>query len=145
MLGALLAFEHLFPAHQQTDLPEGIWKVLSGVTWPKPDNAAADFSKPQFSSQIKALNGTRITISGYLIPTDLYSSTHSLIISAYPVQNCFFCGGAGLESVIEVYPAKKANYLMKKLTFRGTLVLNETDPQHMIYQLKNAERVFGDE
>ncbi len=139
----LLAFDNfVLPHAQQPAQVPGIWKTLSQVSWPlTPDG----FSKPQFSDEVKKLNGSVITITGYLIPTDMHSSSSAVMLSAYPVQNCFFCGGAGPESVVEVYPAAKANYLMKKLTFRGTLVLNTHDAEHMIYQLKDAERIFLDE
>ncbi|MCU0355609.1 MAG: hypothetical protein MUD08_18015 [Cytophagales bacterium] len=131
---------------EQTQPPaEGIWKTLSQVSWPLGGISDIDLGKPQFSDAVKKLNGTVITVSGYVIPTDLHSSVKTLIVSAYPVQSCFFCGGAGPESVMEIYPKRKENYLLKKLTFRGTLVLNDSNPEHMIYQLKNAERVFLEE
>ncbi len=139
----LLAFDNfVLPRTRQPAQVPGIWKTLSQVSWPStPDG----FSNPQFSNEVKKLNGSVITISGYLVPTDLHSSSSAVMISAYPVQSCFFCGGAGPESVIEVYPKQKDNYLLKKLTFRGTLVLNTHDAEHMVYQLKNAERIFLDE
>ena len=131
---------------EQTQPPaEGIWKTLSQVSWPSGRISDIDLGKPQFSDAVKKLNGAVVTVSGYVIPTDLHSSVKTLIVSAYPVQSCFFCGGAGPESVMEIYPKRTESYLMKKLTFRGTLVLNDSDPEHMIYQLKNAERVFLEE
>lgn len=142
-LAALVAVDNLTPTRQTAGLPpEGIWKILSEMTWRLPESLSDAGARPQFSPRIRALNGTSVTIGGYLIPTDLHGTAGTLILSAYPVQSCFFCGGAGPESVVEVHPAKKANYLMKKLVFRGKLVLNETDPERMVYQLENAERVF---
>lgn len=117
-----------------------IWQILAQVSWP-----ADDSFRPRFSDPIQKLNGSVVTISGYLIPTDMHGAGNTILLSAYPVQSCFFCGGAGLESVVEIYPRQKTIYLMKKLTFRGTLVLNDHDPEHLLYQLKNAERIFGED
>lgn len=143
LLATLVAVDNLAPARQTAKPPpDGIWKILSEMTWQLPEKPSDAEARPRFSQRVRALNGTTVTIGGYLIPTDLHGSAGTLMLSAYPVQSCFFCGGAGPESVVEVYPARKANYLMKRLVFRGTLVLNETDPEHMVYQLKNAVRVF---
>lgn len=130
---------------QKNPPPDSLWQTLAQVQWKSPDLTNTAFGKPQFSVGVKALHSKTVTISGYVIPTDLHSAASGLILSAYPVQSCFFCGGAGPESVIEVHPKKKQNYLSRKLTFRGTLLLNDTDPNQMIYQLKNAERVFTEE
>ena len=90
---------------------------------------------------ITKLHGQEITITGYHIPVMEQSL---VILSKYPNANCFFCGGAGMESIMEVRLVKEASrrFLMDEvLTFKGTLHVNTTDYQLVSYILRNAELV----
>ena len=67
-----------------------------------------------------------------------------VILSKYPNANCFFCGGAGLESIVEVRLTKapKRRFLMDEiLTFKGTMHVNTTDYSLVSFILINAELV----
>jgi hypothetical protein len=99
---------------------------------------------PVFSPEIIALNGQEIRVTGYMVPLTVHNvGTDFLVLSAYPVRSCFFCGGAGPETVMEVYPKNgDKNYLMERISFTGRLELNADDPEHLIYLLKNAEISF---
>ena len=82
-----------------------IWDILMKVKWVKTYDKKYKTNNyaPKFTKEIQALNGKIITIKGYLIPVDLYGGGEFAIISALPVANCFFCGGAGPETVMEIY------------------------------------------
>src|SRR5688572_6822082 len=58
------------------------------------------FLFPIFESEIKGYEGKQITLKGHYLPYDLPGET-SVVISKYPYSACFFCGGAGPESVAE--------------------------------------------
>ncbi len=58
--------------------------------------------------ELRALDGQRIRIRGYLIPTSV--SGNMVVVSAFPMASCFFCGGAGPESMVEVFPAEKLRF-----------------------------------
>ena len=63
-----------------------------------------------------------------------------IILSKFPYSQCFFCGGAGPESVAEIYfsskrPRLKADQL---ITVTGLLKLNALDINHMNFILENA-------
>ena len=65
-----------------------------------------------------------------------------VVLSKYPNANCFFCGGAGLESIMEVRLKEKPEQrfeMDEKLTFRGKLVVNSTDYNILSFILEDAE------
>ena len=98
------------------------------------------FLVPEFDSTIRALEGKEISIRGYYMPIDLVDS-HAIILSRYPYAQCFFCGGAGPESVVEVifsaeHPKLKTDQI---ITVRGKLRLNDTDINHLNFILDNVE------
>jgi hypothetical protein len=124
-----------------------IWQTLFKVTWQKkysPElKTKVDF--PKFSPEVKALDGKEIVISGYVLPTDLYEGNF-VVLSAYPMAQCFFCGGAGPESVIEVYTRnKRRSFATERVTFKGKLELNDNDYSHLIYKLNDAVQYFETE
>jgi uncharacterized membrane protein (UPF0127 family) len=82
-----------------------------------------------------------ITISGYWIPV---GQKDVIVLSKFPYAKCFFCGGAGIESIIEVKPKNSKKYKFKvddKITFRGQLVLNDQDWQRAWFILNDAELI----
>ena len=64
-----------------------------------------------------------------------------MILSKYPMAECFFCGGAGPESVAVVYlknsPTKRPK-LDQIIKVRGILQLNATDVEEMTFIIQNA-------
>ena len=49
---------------------------------------------PTFSPDLKAMEGKEITIEGYYVPFAPEDGKY-IIISKFPMSQCFFCGGAG--------------------------------------------------
>ena len=62
------------------------------------------------------------------------------MLSAYPYTQCFFCGGAGPESVIDVLAEELTNHFSMDdiVTFEGQLRLNATDLNYLNYILEDA-------
>ncbi len=116
------------------------WQHLSRIVFE--DKRVSDtllLMFPIFHDDIKALDGQKVQIKGYVIP--LGEETGKLhFLSAYPMSQCFFCGGAGPESVMDVQTHKihKEFKMDDILTFRGTLQLNDTNLDYMNYILKDA-------
>jgi hypothetical protein len=94
---------------------------------------------PLFSEKQRKLNLKKITITGYIIPVDATSNTY--VLSAYPFSSCFFCGNAGPESVMAIYFKGKTRTFKtdERLTLTGTLRLNDTDIDELVYILEDAE------
>ena len=126
---------------------DNIWKTLKEVTWKYKysEEFKAKVAYPDFGASIKALENKEVTITGFVVPVEMYAGEGQefLILSAFPASSCFFCGGAGPESVIEVYPTSESAFssLKRTVTFKGKLELNPDDFSHLIYILRDAEYV----
>jgi len=97
------------------------------------------FLVPFFDQRIRSLEGTEIILKGYHIPFDL--PKNQLIISKTPNASCFFCGGAGPESVAEINLKSNAPKLKvdQIISVKGKLKLNDKDINHMNFILVEAE------
>jgi hypothetical protein len=91
---------------------------------------------PSFSEELKKLQGKEITVQGYYVPFAAEGGDF-IIISKYPMSQCYFCGGGGPESVVEVYfTDEDAKFGQDDLiTIKGKLKLNENDMEHMPFMV----------
>lgn len=126
------------------DTTDSIWKILDEVDWKRKYNAEFDamVAHPVFGKSIKELEGKVIDIPGFIIPVDYYSGDGEyIVLSRYPASSCFFCGGGGPESVVEVYLKNKKDYYSvgRVQHIKGKLKLNPNDFNHLIYILEDAE------
>lgn len=129
----VLFFSLFAPAISQTEIG---WEALRDVTFGGAENSVW---RPAFGESVRKLDKTTIVIRGYLIPLDAEKNTYAL--SSLSFANCYFCGGAGLETIIELeFREKDISFKVDDFRrIRGELVLNPDDPNHLIYILKNAE------
>lgn len=135
-----------FTAHAQSDDAASLdvavagWPTLARVTFTKEydELLGLKVDKPVFSKAVKELDGKRITLRGYVIPTEGYKSHKEFVFSAYPYSMCFFCGGAGPETVIEVFANEPIEYSAEAVEITGTLRLNGDDPNALMYRLEDA-------
>jgi len=144
---ALLLFCALFfvsgTAVQAQDT--NLWKTLSKITYEKKFDELLGFKVdvPVFGEGIKALEGEIVEVSGYIVPVEGYKSHTEFVFSAYPYNMCFFCGGAGPETVMEVTSKEPVKYSTERVKLRGKLLLNSDDINRLMYVLINAELVKG--
>jgi hypothetical protein len=122
---------------------EGIWKTLSRITYKKEYNELMGFKVdvPVFSPEVKKLEGKVVTVRGYIIPVEGYKSHTEFVFSAFPYSMCFFCGGAGPETVMEIYAKRPVEYSAEAITLRGKLSLNDSDINRLIYAMTDVELV----
>lgn len=123
--------------------PSLIWPKLYDITFVKATDDLGEFDKPVFTDKVKALNGKVITLPGYMVPFENGFKGAHFMFSSMPLNACFFCGVGGPETVIEVNSKAVVSYTEKPIEIKGTLRLNEKDPEKMIYILDNAE-IVGD-
>lgn len=98
-----------------------------------------EMDMPKFSEELKAWGGKRVTLSGYVIPLGAGEEEKYFVLSRFPFNNCFFCGNAGPETVMEVYASDKITLQDMHVQVTGILKLNSTDPLHLFYVLSEAE------
>lgn len=131
-------------AQKKTGIKTNTWQTLGLVTFDTKfdEMLGIDIQIPKFSPAVKKLNGKTITLQGYILPLEGRRSQKYFIFSAYPYNLCYFCGGAGIESVAEVYCNESIKYTTKMITIKGTLSLNTSgDLDKMIYTLSNVRKV----
>jgi hypothetical protein len=119
------------------------WKDLSKVEFEDRMNHELNtmIAYPLFHPSIKKLDGKTIQIKGYVIPFEETGDESIVILSAFPFSSCFFCGGAGPETVMDVQ-LKKQPIRFKQdalVSFKGKLRLNDTDLDYLNYILDEAE------
>jgi len=119
--------------------PSLTWPKLYNVTWQKQNDAQGEFEKPIFANETLALAGKEITLPGYMVPFENGMKGSHFILSSLPLNACFFCGVGGPESVVEIFLINAVPYTDKPIEVKGKLYINTTDPDQMIYVLKNAE------
>lgn len=121
------------------------WINLADVTFEeKKDSVEALFSynHATFGENLLALAGHEVSITGYMIPIDPMGI--NFVLSRNPNSSCFFCGGAGPETVLQLNMKKrtlKRYSTDDRLTFKGKLQLNEKDIDRLTYVLEEAEEL----
>jgi hypothetical protein len=127
----------------QTNAQESTWKTLAKITYTKQYDELMGFKVdvPVFSEDIKAMEGKEVEVKGYIIPVEGYKSHKEFIFSAFPYTMCFFCGGAGPETVMDVYAKNPVEYTAEQVVLRGKLELNATDINRLMYSIHDAEVV----
>ncbi len=140
-LTLILCFTAFQMAAQDTD--SNVWKTLSKITYKKEYDELMGFKVdvPVFSKDVEMLDGKEVTLKGYIIPVEGYKSHTEFVFSAFPYNMCFFCGGAGPETVMEVVTTEPVKYTAEAIELKGTLHLNGTDINKLIYSLSNAVQV----
>lgn len=117
------------------------WAVIAKTKFDAKYNEKAGeyFLYPTFPPELKAAVGKEFSLEGYYLPIDVEGNAY-IILSKFPYSQCFFCGGAGPESIVEVtfkekQPKFEADQYIK---VRGKLKLNEGDIDHGNFILEQA-------
>jgi hypothetical protein len=93
-------------------------------------------------AHLATLDGQEVVITGFMIPLNALGTSY--VLSRFPNANCFFCGGAGPETILEL--KLKPTYLKRYstdtyATFRGRLRLHERNLHSLNFVLMDAEKV----
>ena len=139
-LALVLLLQVLWLSAQQNT---NTWQVLAKVAYKKAydDLLGIAVDKPLFSQDVRKLEGSRIRLSGYIIPTDGFKSHKEFVFSAFPYSSCFFCGQAGPETVVEIEARQPIDYMSDIIVLEGVLHLNSKDVNRLMYHLSDVVRV----
>jgi hypothetical protein len=146
-LSALLKADSVVFDPSKYEIVDGVvrlsWKLLAKMDFYEKYNEEVEalIDYPIFHPDVKALEGRSVAIEGYVIPVEETGDETLLILSAFPYSQCFFCGQAGPESVMDIQlrqkPRKRLE-LDRQATFQGKLRLNDTDLYYLNYILEEA-------
>jgi len=87
------------------------------------------------------MEGKVVEADGYIIPFEGMFKPEHIILSSLPLAECFFCGSGGPETVMEVMLTTPVTYTSKRVKVKGTLTLNDKDPEKLMYILTDAQLV----
>ena len=123
------------------DQPTDDWYLLADVKIEtrRDDLLMEDRDFPVFGKNLLEKDGKEIELAGYMVPLDELLGQKNFVISSLPFQTCFFCGGAGPETVAEVRTTDAIKFTDSKIRVKGRLVLNDSDPVRLYYTLVDAE------
>lgn len=124
-----------------TEEPQKItWEILKDVTFKKKwyEKESIFMLYPTFGPNVKKVENKTVLIKGYMVPVDPESNQY--VLSAYPYSMCFFCGGAGPETVMGLKLKKNRKFKTDEIhVFKGTLELNANDIYELTYILTDAD------
>lgn len=116
------------------------WKMLSSTTFSEYYDESKNIWTLEgiFSKPIEKLNGTEVSMTGYVLPLNAKESSY--VLSAYPYSSCYFCGGAGPESIVglEITDLKNIIKTDAVKTFSGILELKKRPKNGFYFTLTNA-------
>lgn len=127
----------MLPAQSNID-----WFTLQDVEFEKVEDEefGLSYDKASFGQWPKSFDEQEVAIAGYMIPMDALGTTWALSLN--PNASCFFCKGAGPETVIRLWMQSDAVKRYKTdeyMTWQGTLRINETNQYNFIYELWEAK------
>lgn len=118
------------------------WEILADVSFASSysESFGVEVFTATFGEMVQGLEGQEVVLSGYMIPLDAMGTSY--VLSRNPNASCFFCGGAGPETVValQLQAAHVQRYRTDAyLTFKGTLRLHTSNERTLNYVLQQAE------
>ena len=126
---------------------KNVWKTLGLIKFEmqfsENDGMSGGGQKSRFLPVIEKLDGEEIEVKGYIIPLTGKKAQSHFMFSAYPFANCFFCGNAGPETVMEVYTMddKKIEYSDDAVLLKGKFKFLGVKHNDIMFELYEAELV----
>lgn len=91
---------------------------------------------PEFGSIVKELEGKTVALKGYILPFE----GGYFVLSKNPMASCFFCGGSGPQSIVDLkFKGPRAFKMDAYMTFKGRLRLNTDNLEELFYVLDDAD------
>lgn len=117
------------------------WKTLSTTVFTEyfEENKNIWTMEGSFPIEINNLNGTQVEITGYVLPLNVKGDSY--VLSAYPYSSCYFCGGAGPESIVGLELKKNEGIIKTDAvkTFTGIFKLKKRPKNGFYFTLTNAK------
>ena len=112
---------------------------MADISYAKSQDEYGEIYVPVFGEDVKKMEGKVVSLKGFIIPFEGMFEPKHVILSSLPIAACFFCGGSGPETVAEAYLEEEVEYTAKPVIITGTMSLNSTDYNQLMYILKDAK------
>jgi hypothetical protein len=90
-----------------------------------------------FMPEVEALDGTEVTLEGYMMIYDDAPRQHEFLLTAY-AAHCLYCMPGGMPSMIEVVARTALPVRATRLTLRGRFELLRGEGHGLLYRLGDA-------
>jgi len=154
-LGVALFVSPAVQAIEERDVPPGIediWQPAAtpegGVSWQvlestkelqRTDDEGYIVSRPDFSTEVKALEGTKIKVAGWMMPLASGAQQDHFVLLGYP-PGCPFHMHAGPKQFIEVRTTIPIEVdIWDPIIIEGTLTLTGYDESGVFYQIADGQ------
>ena len=117
------------------------WRQLADVRFDKPTSGTFGYlaGEAHFGDSAQKLSGQLVSIQGYMLP--LTADNKEYILSQYSFDQCFFCGGAGKETVILLRPQEQFEFELDEVVrVEGRLSLHSS-ADSLAYILREVREV----
>ncbi len=115
---------------------DALWDTLY-TTKVKFDSNTSSYSAV-FTDEVKKLDGTVVTISGFMLPLESSEKfTHFLLSKRTPT--CYFCPPGEPNEIIEVFAATPTEWRDELMTYRGTFALTHNKEAGIFFQMTAAQ------
>jgi hypothetical protein len=136
---AAKAWTQVSSADAKFPLATGSWKMLEHVTdGTDPSTALGNPPPPKFTPEIQAMAGKDIELAGYLTPLSAGFGKKPEYLLSRESFHCPYCYAFGRGSLALATFDGHVPPSGSKVTVKGTLALQGSDPSDFYFQLKNA-------
>ncbi|MBI4665314.1 MAG: DUF3299 domain-containing protein [Nitrospinae bacterium] len=109
------------------------WDILGLV---KPNQLSPEMSE-EFDPRIKALDGKKVKLTGFMLPSSA-SREQTLFLISRNSSTCFFCLPGGPESLVMVHAVKPVTYVYDPVTVTGRFKLPAKPGDDIFYEMEDA-------
>jgi len=95
--------------------------------------------KPDYSPDIKALDGQEVTLMGFMFPLDQTEKQQNFLIGPYPLS-CPFHYHVGPSQMVEVLADAPIAFSYDPITIKGTLHVRFNEETEVFFYLENAQQ-----
>ncbi len=108
------------------------WKTLFSIGEEEVIDQGLTLYKPIFSPKVKALNGKKIKVKGFMFPLDMSETQRHFLLSAFP-PSCPFHAPGGPKHIIEIFVEDGIEFTYDPLVLEGEMQLLEFDEDNGLY------------
>jgi uncharacterized protein len=118
------------------------WDIFGGVRSIPRQTVDADglqryWISPKFTPAMRALNGKKVLLHGYMFPLEPAEKQRTFLFGPYP-PSCPYHYHVNNNQVVEVLAKKPLSFGEKPIVIEGTLTLIEQDDNGTFYRLLDA-------
>jgi hypothetical protein len=108
--------------HEATDRIHSFnWDIIAGVKFDMDE----DFNfTPIFPETIKRFRDRSFELTGYMIPIKPGRSHQRFLLSALPINQCYYCGQNGIPAMVLIIATKPITFSEKPVKLIGRLKLD---------------------